>query len=300
MMTRTAGAGACGSGWGKISRAVKPWLFLLPMLLLAALFVYYPFLKNIVYSFSTVNRFGKITAFAGLDNYRYMFSRREFGTALRNTLTLTGVNVPVTLLITLLAARLRRGESRMGLIPDALLSLPMAVSMSAASLIFRVLLNPTVGYINALFGMEYPWFESARTALPSLLTLTVWMGIPFNFLILRAAFRNVPGDVIEGARLDGAGTLRIFFRMELPLVMPTVLYVICTNTILALMTSGPVMIITRGGPSRATTTLIYLMYTAGYGSFNFSMAACVSLAAFVLSIAFTLLNLWLDREKVSW
>ena len=100
--------------------------------------------------------------------------------------------------------------------------------------------------------------------------------------------------------MDGAGKLRIFFVMELPMIRPTAMYVLCTNTILAVMTSGPIMIITQGGPARSTTTLVYLMYTMGIGSGNFAMASCVSLVLIALTLVFSLGTLYLDREKVQY
>lgn len=82
------------------------------------------------------------------------------------------------------------------------------------------------------------------------------------------------------------------------MLAPTILYVVCTNAVQALMTSGPVLILTQGGPSRSTTTLIYMMYASGYSSANYSMAACLSLVTFGLALGFTLVMLWLDERKV--
>ena len=108
----------------------------------------------------------------------------------------------------------------------------------------------------------------------------------------------MPKDLTDCAALEGAGALRKLFSVQLPMISPTILYVVCTNMIQALMTSGPVLILTQGGPARSTTTLIYLMYTSGYGSSNYSLAACVSLVSFALTLAFTLLIFTTERGKV--
>lgn len=285
-----------GKGRGA-ARALKPYLFILPMLVFAAGFVYYPFFKTFLYSFSTVNFMGEITSFAGLDNYRYLFSRREFAAALGNTLRLTAMNVPLTLIVTLTLARLLKKKRFPGGLFETMIAATMAVSMGSAALTFRVMLNPTVGWVNRALGIGVRWYTDRNTALYGILMLTVWMGIGFNFLLFLAAFRGVDEDVIDSARLDGAGTARILFSVELPLISPTVLYMVCTNAILALMTSGPVLILTQGGPARSTTTLIYLMYTTGYGSSNYAMAACVAVVTFLLTLGFTVVSLWADGRR---
>ena len=108
----------------------------------------------------------------------------------------------------------------------------------------------------------------------------------------------MPRQVLEAADLDGAGFFRRLISIELPLVSPTAFYVMCTNAVLAMMTSGPMIIITQGGPSRSTTTLMYMMYASGFGSANYSLAAVVSLVAFGLTLGFTLLSLAVEKRKV--
>ena len=284
----------------KRARTLKPYLYLMPILVLSAVFIYLPLGRSVVYSLSQVNRLGEVRGFVGADNFARLFSRREFLSALGNTLRMTAVNVPVTMALTLCLGKMCAMPHPAAPFTEGLLALPMAVSMSAAALIFKVFLDPTVGYVNAALGVSFKGYESAQTALLSVVFLTVWMGIGYNFLLFTGAFRGLPRDVLESAAIDGAGRIRIFFSMELPMIRPTAMYVLCTNTILAVMTSGPIMIITQGGPARATTTLVYLMYTMGIGSGNFSMAGCVSLVLIALTFVFSLGILWLDREKVQY
>ncbi len=284
----------------KQTRCLKPYLYLLPSVSLALLFVFYPLVKNVIYSLCTVNRLGEIQFFSGFDNYRALFGKRDFFISLKNTVVLVLINVPVTVLITLLLGKISSIPHRHSAFSQTLLSIPMMISMAAIALIFKVFLNPSVGFVNAVFGIHYGGYEKKDTAMSAVLLLTVWMGIGFNYLLFLDAFRSIPGNILESARLDGAGCVRIFLAMEIPLIRPVAIYIICTNTLLALMTSGPIMIITRGGPSRATTTLVYLMYTSGYGSGNYSMAACISLVIWLISIVFSAGILHFDREKVQY
>ena len=268
------------------------------MLVFAGAFVFYPFVKTVLQSFSTVNFLGQITGFAGLENYEYLFSRREFGIAVGNTLRLALINVPVTVVITLLLAWLSRRRHPLSPVYETMLSLPMVVSMAAITLVFKVLLNPTVGYLNYALGLDLGWYEDRHTAMAGILLLTVWMGTGFNYLLFLSAFRSIPEDILGSAELDGAGPLRRLFLIELPLISPTILYVLCTNMIQAMMTSGPILILTEGGPSRSTTTLIYFMYTSGYRSSNYGLAAAISVITFGLTLIATVLLFLLEKRRV--
>ena len=286
------------SGAARLKRGLKPYLLCLPIVVFAIGFVYYPFLKTLLDSFSVVSAKGEITGFAGLSNYASLFGKSNFRTALTNTLKLTALNVPITLLITLGLALLCRRRRPLSPVYETLFTLPMAVAMSAAAMIFKVLLNPTVGYVNYALGLNVGWFTQRQSALYGILAITVWMGVPLNFLLLLAALRAVPSELSEAAAIDGAGFWERLWRVQLPLVSPTLLYVLCTNMVLSLMTAGPVMIITQGGPSRSTTTLLYLMYVSGYGSANYSLAACVAVVTFLLTLSFTMLAFVLERRGV--
>lgn len=289
------------NGWlsrPKTRRGIKIALFLAPILIFSLLFVYYPFVKTIINSFCTVNQKGHITGFAGLENYKYVFGRSDFKKAVVNSLILTGINVPVTLIITLTLALIANKRRRLSPVYETLFALPMAVSMSAACMVFKSMFSPTLGIVNAMLGTNLGWFESRSTALYTIIILTVWMGIGFNFLLFLSALRAIPSEVMEAARLDGAGFFATLFKVQLPLISPTILYVACTNLVLAMMCSAPMIIITQGGPSRSTTSLMYLMFASGYGSSNYSLAAVVSIVTFLLTFGFTVATFLLERKKV--
>lgn len=269
-----------------------------PIMVFAVLFVYYPFIKTIINSVCSVNDKGEILGFVGLENFKYVFGRSDFAKALKNSLIITLINVPCTLIITISLARLAAKKRRLSPVYETMFTLPMSISMSAACMIFKSMFSPTLGFVNAFFGLELGWFENRQTALYTCLILTIWMGIGFDFLLFQSAFRAIPKHVMEAADLDGAGFFTRLFKIEVPLISSTIFYVLCTNTVLAMMTSGPMIIITQGGPSRSTTTLMYMMFASGYGSSNYSLAAVVSLVAFVLTFGFTVLSLIFERKKV--
>ena len=283
------------TGW---KRTIKILAFLAPIVFFAILFVYYPFIRTLLYSVSNVNAKGEITGFAGLENFVYVFGRSQFRKAVVNSLIITLINVPITLFVTISLALIATKKRALSPVYETMFTLPMSVSMSAACMIFKSMFSPALGFVNYILGTQLKWFESRETALYTCIILTVWMGIGFDFLLFQSAFRSIPKQVMESALLDGAGFFHRVFKIQLPLISSTILYVLCTNTVLAMMTSGPMIIITQGGPSRATTTLMYMMFASGYGSSNYSLAAVVSLVTFLLTFGFTILAFAFSRKRV--
>jgi sn-glycerol 3-phosphate transport system permease protein len=275
-----------------------PYILLLPILLFALGFVYYPFFRTLLYSFSRVNFGGGVTGFAGLNNFRRLFRDPAFAMALKNTFRLTLTVVPLNLLCSLCLALLALRKRKAGFFYETMFMLPMALSMPAASQIFKLLLEPTMGVLNYRLGLQIGWFTDPKTAMYGIVMVCLWIGIPFDFLLFLAALRNIPSPLIETAKLDGAGYFNRLFRVQIPLAAPTILYVVCTNLVLAMMTSTPVMIITGGQPGRSTETLIFMMYTSGYQSSNYSLASCISIVTFALTFGMVLLGMFFERRGV--
>jgi sn-glycerol 3-phosphate transport system permease protein len=282
----------------KILRRGKPYFFLLPMIFFSLAFVYFPFVRTFLYSFSRVNFRGEITGFVGLRNFRRLFTDPSFKAALSNTLRLTLLFVSFNLIFSFALALGAANKRRAGILYETMFMMPMALSMPAASQIFKMLLEPTMGILNYRLGIHVGWFTDAGTALYGIVMVCLWIGMPFDFLLFLSALRNVPAQLIEAATLDGAGYLRRLFHVQIPLVAPTILFVVCTNVVLAMMTSAPVMIITGGQPGRSTVTLIFMMYTSGYQSSNYSMASCISIVTFALTFGMVLLAFSFERKGV--
>ncbi len=282
------------------SRVTKlaPYLYLLPILIFSALFTYYPFIRTFLYSFSTVNFKGEITKFIGLENFKFLFSNPNFYNALAVTMRLVVMFVVLNLIFSLGLALLCCKKRKLSWLNELMIILPMAVSMSALAMIFKLMLNPTAGIINHILHIDWGWFSDKQYALLGILLVCLWMGISFDFLLFLSALRNVPVSVMEAAAIDGAGPFTRFFRIRLPIISPIVFYVICTNVIQSIMTSGPVMILTEGGPARSTTTLVYMMFTSGYQSSNYSLSACISLVVFALTLLFTVLAFSFEKKGV--
>ena len=277
----------------------RVFFLLLPIMVFAIAFVYFPFIRTIINAFSRVNSKGIIKGFAGLENFIYTYSRKDFLPALKHTLIIAIFNVPITLVITLTLAILSQKRRRLSAVYETMFTLPMSVSMSAACMIFKSMFSPSVGFINYFFSLKLGWFESTETALAACIILTVWMGIGFDYLLLLSALRGIPKSVMEATEVDGISLWRKIFLVEIPLISPTIFYIFCTNLVLCMMTSAPMIIIMGVSPeSSATNTLMSMMYQSGFSSSDYGLAAVLSLTAFILTLLFTILSFVAEKRRV--
>ena len=277
----------------------RVFFLLLPIMVFAIAFVYLPFIRTIINAFSRVNSKGIIKGFAGLENFIYTYSRKDFLPALKHTLIIAIFNVPITLVITLTLALLSQKRRRLSAVYETMFTLPMSVSMSAACMIFKSMFSPSVGFINYFFSLKLGWFESTETALAACIILTVWMGIGFDYLLLLSALRGIPKSVMEATEVDGISFWRKIFLVEIPLISPTIFYIFCTNLVLCMMTSAPMIIIMGVSPeSSATNTLMSMMYQSGFSSSDYGLAAVLSLTAFILTLLFTILSFVAEKRRV--
>ena len=277
----------------------RVFFLLLPIMVFAIAFVYLPFIRTIINAFSRVNSKGIIKGFAGLENFIYTYSRKDFLPALKHTLIIAIFNVPITLVITLTLALLSQKRRRLSAVYETMFTLPMSVSMSAACMIFKSMFSPSVGFINYFFSLKLGWFESTETAIAACIILTVWMGIGFDYLLLLSALRGIPKSVMEATEVDGISLWRKIFLVEIPLISPTIFYIFCTNLVLCMMTSAPMIIIMGVSPeSSATNTLMSMMYQSGFSSSDYGLAAVLSLTAFLLTLLFTILSFVAEKRRV--
>ena len=274
---------------------LMPYLYIAPITFFAIATSYVPFVRTLAFSIFRVGRDARLIEFVGTQNFRQVFAREDFAISLVATLRLTIMYVPTSIVLATLLAFLVHSLGNRGRLPQFIFTAPMAVPMASASLIFKTILNPNIGIVNSLLGIDFAWFWHRTHAMLGVLVLHLWVGLGFDFLMMLLALRRVPGDVQEAAMLDGAGALARFVHVQLPLAMPTVVFVVCTNIVLAMMTVTPILVITEGGPFRATWTLLYSMYVFGYGSQNYSVAAVYSVAVLVATAIFVLIAFTIDK-----
>ena len=159
----------------------------------------------------------------------------------------------------------------------------MAVSMSVAAMIFQLMYNPTIGVLNYVLGTHFNWLNDKKLAMIAISLIAVWLNIGYNFLFLLSAIRGMSADLLESAELDGANVFQKTTKIILPMISPTVFYLICNSLAKNMMMSGLVLILTQGGPQGSTETMISFMYKQSVNNLNYNDAYAAAVIAFVLT-----------------
>jgi multiple sugar transport system permease protein len=272
-----------------LHREVIGWLFVLPKLVFFSLFVLYPIANSIKSSFYGFD-FTKYY-WTGLDNYRELLSDELFWKAAWNTVEFVLYLVPLITILSLLLAVFINTQSRpMQTFFKAVFYIPGVASIVSLSLVWGYILNPHFGmanYVIKLLGLEPVNWLGATLAYPTLSMILLTLLIGASIVVFTAALNGIPADLYESASLDGATAWDRFFRITLPMLRPTLLYVIVTSTIGAFQVFAIVLLMTGGGPAYKTTTILLLIYNQAFVNMNFGMANAmgIMLCLFICGIA---------------
>ena len=271
----------------------SPWLFAGPALAASLLFVWLPIVATLGLSFFDWNLLRQQGTWRGLAHYRETLVNPDFHLALVNTALYLGALLPLQVGVPLiLALALMRVRARtLGRAYRAILFAPSVLSFPVAAVVWLWLANPTVGFLNTLLGTlgmaPQRWLTDPQLTLWSVVVVTFWKSFGLNLLIFLAALANLPSDVAEAARIDGAGALRRAIDIDIPLVSPAVFFAVVTTFIIVLdEIVGAVDVLTEGGPYRTSSNLLYFLYERGFRHFQFGEAAAVAvlIAAIVAAV----------------
>ncbi|MDR1443393.1 MAG: sugar ABC transporter permease [Treponema sp.] len=288
---------------GKIFRKIEPYLYLLPAFFFLILFTYYPFVKNTVLSFFSVNRYRDVNSFVGFANYLRVLGDEKFIQAVGNTLLYGAATVPVSIFFGFALALLARRRTKRSVVYEALYALSMAVSASVVAMIFQLALNPSMGIVNKVFALDISWLTNPRTALFSLIFIQIWANIGYNFIFLLSALRGMSEEVLEGAKLDGASGFKLLGRVIIPMISPTLLFLLVKDIAYAMTTCSFTLILTypvfhSGGPQGTTEMIMSYIYGKGIRGTNYNAAFAATMAGFVLSAVMMAFSLALEKKKV--
>lgn len=291
---------------GRRRDRVTGTMLLTPALAVFTIFVFYPLVRVIWMSTQGTDLFGRSSGYAGTQNFTTLFDDPQFWQTMWQTALFCAGTVAGRLVIGLVIALPLTAGAHGFPVFRALLTSPIAASVAAASVAFSAILAPGTGILNSVireFGREpVPWLTSPRWALLSVIVVTVWCNLGFTVMLLVAARGAVAEEVLEAARVDGAGPLRTLRSVTLPLMTPTLFFIVVTGTVEALTTFGQVQILTQGGPAGSTTTLVYNIYTAafGSGSANFGVASALGIVLFVLVLVLSLIQFGILEKRVNY
>ena len=280
--------------------------FAAPLLVYLVLFYAYPLWRNVDLSLHdyTIRAFVQGNAeFVGFVNYAEVFSSSTFPTALTNTVLFTVGSIVFQFAIGLALAVFFRSSFRLSGALRAMFLVPWLLPLIVSASTWAWMLNSDNGIVNSVLGAfgaeQINWLTSPDTALLSVTIANIWLGIPFNLVILYSGLQNIPGEVYEAASLDGAGAWRQFWSITFPLLRPVSLITILLGLIYTLKVVDVIWIMTTGGPGDASTTFAVWSYREAFGTGqpDFSPAAAVGNVLILVALVFGFLHLQLQRRQ---
>ena len=278
-------------------------VMLLPSLLLIGIFSYYPAVRSLIGGFYTWNGFSP-PVYSGISQFRQYVQSATFGTEAKNIAILTGGSILITLVAQFTAAEVvTHMPRRAGTVAKYLLVLPIVLPPLVLIEVWAYLLQPGSGLIDVFLrsaGLPQPtWLSDPHLALASILLI----GFPWisnlGFLIFLGGLQNLPKDVLDASTIDGVGTVKRVFAIDVPLLLPQFRIVVILSGIFAVQNFIPILLLTNGGPGTATLVPGLDMYQSAFQNDQYGYGMAIGTLLFVVMLAFTLTAMRLLRSRTT-
>jgi len=275
------------------------WLFVAPALAAIVLFLFVPVFASLLLSFTDFDIYAvadlRRLRFVGITNYQTLLTEPLFWQALRNTLYYVAVGGPLSVAASLAAALLVNARlARLRPLFRTALFLPVVTTLVAIAVVWRYLYHPRIGLFNhvlAGFGVApIDWLGDPAWAMPSIIIMSIWKNFGFNMVIFVAGLQAIPERLYEASSLDGAGPWRQFRYVTLPMLAPTALFVAVMTMIGGFQLFAEPYVMTQGGPSNRTLSVVLLMFQEGFRFWNMGYAAAIAFVLFAILLAGTVLQ----------
>ncbi|MBS4219262.1 sugar ABC transporter permease [Bacillus sp. FJAT-49711] len=270
------------------------YLFILPWLLGLILFTIGPMIFSLILSFSSWDIISGIDSikFVGLENFKEIFQDKLFYQSLKVTFIFALISVPLYQVISLLIAMLLSVRSKAMKFYRLIYFMPSVIPVVAVSMMWIIILNPEYGILNqalAIVGIQGPaWLQDPSYALGALIVMGIW-GIGNTIIIYLSGLQGVPEELYEAAEIDGAGIIRRFFHITIPMISPTIFFNLVMGIIGGFQYFTQAFVMTNGGPMNSTLFYNLYLYNKAFVSFEMGYASALSWILFVIILLFTLL-----------
>jgi multiple sugar transport system permease protein len=288
--------------FGLSREGLTGWLFALPILVFVIAMVYVPILSALFLSFTSWNGLEPLErmTFIGVDSYTDALTDNVVMGALKNTILYAVMVVASGMIFGLLLSVAVNSIKRGSGFVRAVYFMPYMLPMTAMALLWGLLYQPAWGLINqSLLAFGLPtskWIYDTEMALPSIAFVVIWKTLGWYMIIFLAGLNSIPDEYYEASKIDGAGALAQFWSITLPLMKPTLLFMLVVGVIDSMQVFTPVFVLTQGGPLDVTNTSVYVMYITAFRYFRFSYSCAQAMLLFVVMLVATLLQLRIFRE----
>ena len=282
------------------SRQKKDWfaayVFIAPVTIGLLVFYIWPFIQNVWFSFNDVNKFN-VSTFVGLQNYIEMFQDKEVWRTFGNTLKYVIITVPVGLFLSICIAALMNSKIKGTSIYRTLYFLPSVTMAAAVSMVWKWIYNEKMGILNsairAMGGKGHGWLTDPKTALFMIMIVGLWMTVGYNMIILLAGMQGISKSYYEAAAIDGAGPFAQFFKITIPMLSPTIFFVMITSIISGFQVFDVIyMMVGKTNPAyESTQTVVMLFYRKAFDYGYKGYAAAISIFIFAIIMLITVFQL---------
>lgn len=284
--------------WDKLfnSPSVAGWIFILPALLGTIVFIIIPVFCSFGLSFAKWDLLNPIE-FVGFQNYKEIFNEPVFFKILINTIvfavstSLFGVIIPL-ILAAILNAKIRSSEFF-----KTAYFLPFITPMIVIGIVWEWIFDPNIGILNNVIHLHINWLYDTNFAMPALIIVSVWKLIGYNMIIFLSALSGISQSLFEAAKIDGAGVIDTFKNVTVPMLSPTIFFVIIITAISSFQVFDLIYLMTQGGPLDSTNVLVYAIYKNAFEYFNIGKASAIAYVLFVIILVLTLFQ-WKFRKKI--
>lgn len=287
--------------------AIKDFLCVVPALVLIALFTYYPIVELIKISFTDWNLLNDTWSYVGFKNWKWLFNgsgTKYLWNSLKVTILYSIGELSITLIGGMIFALIFNRMTKTFAAMRAIVFMPKYVAMSSAAVVFLWILNTDTGilnYILSVFGIDaVDWLGNRNTALISVLMVTGWRCIGYGMMVYLSAMMGISTDYYEAAALDGANSVQKFFKITLPMLSPTTLFLFVTTFLSSMKVFQSVDILTQGGPYRSTEVFVYNIYRYAMEDFRMDRASTVAVFFFLLLLVITAATMKVSNKKVTY
>lgn len=272
------------------------WVFILPALVGTLIFIIIPVICSFGLSFAKWDLLNPIQ-FVGLANYREIFSEALFYKILLNTIVFALATSVLGVIIPLVLACILNSKVRGSEFYKTAYFLPFITPMIVIGVVWEWIFDPNIGLLNHVLHLHINWLYDTHFAMPALIIISVWKLIGYNMVIFLSSLAGISQSMFEAAKIDGANELQTFKNVTVPLLSPTIFFVVIITAISSFQVFDLIYLMTQGGPLNSTNVLVYAIYQNAFEYFNVGKASAIAYVLFVIILVLTLVQ-WNLRKKL--
>ena len=278
------------------NKTSSAWIFILPALLGIIIFIIIPLFFSFGLSFAKWDLLNPIE-FVGLDNYKVIFSEPVFYKILSNTVvfalstSIFGVIIPL-ILAAILNTKIRASEFY-----KTAYFLPFITPMIVIGIVWQWIFDPNIGLLNQVLSIHINWLYDENFAMTALIIVSVWKLIGYNMIIFLSSLSGISQNLFEAAKIDGANSFQTFKNVTIPMLSPTIFFVVIITAINSFQVFDLIYLMTEGGPFDSTNVLVYTIYKNAFEYFNAGKASAIAYVLFTIVLVLTLIQ-WSLRKKL--